>query len=234
MAALSNRIALITGASRGIGQAAAKRLAKEGAHVILVARDTKGLEETDDAIRAEGGTATLVQLDLTQPDKIEMLAGQIAERFKKLDILVGNAAILGDLTPMPHLDPEVWDKVIATNLTANFHLLRCFDLLLKAADSPRAMFVSSDVAAHVYAYWSAYAVSKSALEKMVLTYAAENEKTPLRVNLIDPGEVRTRMNAQAFPGLDPATRVHPDTITDIFVKLADPKLKETGKLFHVS
>jgi NAD(P)-dependent dehydrogenase (short-subunit alcohol dehydrogenase family) len=230
---LHNRVALVTGASRGIGQAAAVRLAEEGAHVLLAARDTKGLEQTDDLIRAKGGAATLVPIDLTEPDKIEAMAGQVAGRFKKLDILVGNAGTLGELTPMAQLEPAIWDKVMATNLNANFHLIRCFDTLLKASDVPRAMFVSSDVAAHVYPYWSAYAVSKSALEKMVITYAAENAKTPLKVNLIDPGEVRTRMNAQAFPGLDPMTRRPPESISEIFVKLADPKLKDTGKLFRI-
>jgi NAD(P)-dependent dehydrogenase (short-subunit alcohol dehydrogenase family) len=233
MSQLSHRIALVTGASRGIGRAAAVALAAQGAHVVLAARTVSGLEETDDMIRKEGGTATLAPLDLTETSQIEALAAQMAQRFGKLDILVGNAGMLGDLGPMPHLAPEIWDKVIATNLTANFHLIRCFDALLKASDAGRAMFVSSDVASHVFAYWGAYAVSKAALEKMVQTYAAENVKTPLKVNLIDPGEVRTRMNAQAFPGLDPMTRVPPESISDIFVTLADPKLKDTGKLFHV-
>lgn len=230
--ALQGRIALITGASRGIGQAVACRFAKEGAQVILTARDVKGLEETDDAIRKDGGQATLVPLDLTEREDIEALAQTIAQRFGKLDVLVGNAGMLGELTPMAHLDPAVWDKVIATNLSANFHLIRCFDALLKQAAHPRAMFVSSGVAAHVHAYWSAYAVSKAALEMLVNTYAAENVKTPLCVNLIDPGEVRTRMNAQAFPGLDPDTRTPPDAITDIFVKLAGSDCKDTGKRFY--
>jgi NAD(P)-dependent dehydrogenase (short-subunit alcohol dehydrogenase family) len=229
---LKGRIALVTGASRGIGQAAAIRLAAEGAHVIIIARGVKGLEETDDVIRSNGGSATLVELDLTQPDKIEMLAAQVAQRFGKLDILVGNAGILGELTPLAHLDPAIWDKVIATNVTANWQLIRCFDGLLKASDAGRAMFVSSGAGVEPFPYWGAYAVSKGALEMLMKVYAAENEKTPLKVNLIDPGEVRTRMHAQAFPGLDPADFAAPEAIADIFVKLADPKLKETGQRFY--
>lgn len=233
MSVLKNRIALTTGASRGIGQAAAKRLAKEGAHVILVARDQKGLEETDDAIRKDGGTATLVQLDLAEPAKIEMLAKIVGERFGKLDILVGNAAILGDLTPVPHLDPAVWDKLIAINVSANWHLIRCFDALLKLSDAPRAMFVSSGVTEGTLAYWGAYAATKSALEMLVKVYAAENVKTPLKANLIDPAVVDTRMLLQAFPGGYPGTVREADDITDVFVRLADPALKETGKKFYV-
>lgn len=229
---MKDRIALITGASRGIGAAAAKRLAKEGAQVILVARNGEGLKATDDAIRAAGGSATLVQLDLTDSEKIDELAAHIAKRFGKLDILVGNAGILGELAPMPHLAPDVFDKVMATNLTANWHLIRALEPLLKASSAPRAMFVTSDVTDDAYAYWGAYAVSKAALEMMVLVWAAENVKTPLKINLIDPGEVRTHMNAQAFPGLDPMTRVPPEAITDVFAKLADPNLRETGKKFH--
>ena len=229
---LSKRIALITGASRGIGQAVAKRFAAEGAHVILVGRDQQGLEETDDAVRAAGGNGTLVPLDLTQPGGIEQLAEQCKQRFGKIDILVGNAAILGELTPMPHIDPDVFERVMQTNLTANWQLIRCFDTLLKAARSPRAIFVTSDVTDDAYAYWGAYAVSKAALEMMVRVYAAEHAKTALKINLVDPGEVRTRMNAQAFPGADPKRLPEPDTICDIFVRLATVECKDTGKKFR--
>lgn len=230
---LSNKIALITGATRGIGFAVAKRFAAEGAHVIAASRSKTGLEELDDAIKAIGGTATLVPLDLMETDKVELLAQSIAQRFGKLDILVGNAGILGELSPVAHTSPEDWDKVIAINLTANFHLIRCFDTLLKASAAPRAMFVSSGVTKGAHAYWGAYAVSKSALEKMVETYAAENAKTSLKINIIDPGAVRTRMRAKAFPGEDPETLPHPDEITDIFVRLASDDMMDTGKKFYV-
>jgi NAD(P)-dependent dehydrogenase (short-subunit alcohol dehydrogenase family) len=230
---LKNRIALITGASRGIGQAVAKRFAAEGAQVILVARSSKGLEETDDAVRKAGGSATLVPLDLADAAKIEALAQQIAQRFGRLDILVGNAGALGELTPLPHLAPNIWQQVIDINLTANFHLIRCFDLLLKKSDAPRAMFVSSGITEGIFPYWGAYAASKSALENMVVNYAAENAKTALRANLIDPGIVRTRLRAQAMPGEDPMRHPAPEEITDIFVQLADVGLKETGKKFDV-
>jgi NAD(P)-dependent dehydrogenase (short-subunit alcohol dehydrogenase family) len=231
---LSQRTALITGASRGIGQAVAKRFAAEGAHVILVARDKKGLEETDDAIRSLGGAATLAPLDLLQADGIEALAAECAQRFGKLDILVGNAGILGELTPIPHTDPAVFEKVMATNLTANLQLIRHFDPLLKAAEAPRALFVTSDVTDGAYAYWSAYAISKAALEMMVLVYAAEHVKTALKINLVDPGDVRTRLHAQAFPGADPKRLPEPDAITDIFVQLAAVECTDTGKKFRVS
>lgn len=230
---LTNRIALVTGATKGIGFAVAKRFAAEGAHVIATGRSVVGLEELDDVIKEIGGTATLVPLDLLESDKIELLAANIAQRFGRLDILVGNAGILGELSPVPHIDPKDWDKVIAVNLTANFHLIRCFDTLLKTSSVPRAMFVSSGVTGGAYPYWGAYAVSKSALEKMVETYAAENDKTTLRANLIDPSAVRTRMRAKAFPGEDPETLPHPDEITDIFVKLASDVMTETGKKFYV-
>ncbi len=230
---LAGRVALITGASRGIGAAVAKRFAAESAHVILVARDTKGLEATDDSIRAAGGKATLVPLDLKDAAKIEALAGIVAERFKKLDILVGNAGVLGDLTPVAHLSPDVWDQAITVNLTANMHLIRCFDTLLKQSDAPRAMFVTSGITEGVFPYWGAYATSKAALETLVKTYAAENSKTPLRVNLIDPGIVRTRLRATAIPGEDPMQHPTPEEITDIFVTLASVDLKETGKKFAI-
>jgi len=229
---LKGRIALITGASRGIGQAVAKRFAREGAHVILVARDSKKLEVVDDEIHSFGGTATLVPLDLRDYAKIETLAAMVAERFGKLDILVGNAAILSDLTPLPHVGPEDWEKVMSVNVTANWQLIRCFDALLKRSDAGRALFVTSGVTTHPSPYWGPYAISKSALESMVLTYAAENSKTPLRVNLIDPGRVRTRMRAQAFPGEDPMTLPEPDAITDVFVKLASHEFGQTGEKFY--
>lgn len=226
---LNDRIALITGASRGIGAAVAKRFAKEGAHVILISRNVKGLEATDDTIRAEGGTATLVPLDLTDYAQIALLAEHIAKRFGRLDILVGNAAILTDLSPLPHIAPEDWNNVMATNVTANWHLIRCCDPLLKQSTAGRALFVTSGVTTHPSPYWGAYAASKAALESMVMTYAAENAKTSLQVNLIDPGRVRTRMRAQAFPGEDPLTLTPPEAITDRFVELASPYYQQTGK-----
>lgn len=232
MMKLNGRIALITGASRGIGAAVAKRFAAEGAQVILIARSSKGLEETDDAIRATGGSAVLVPLDLCESGSIEQLAQQVAQRFGRLDILVGNAAVLGEITPIAHSNPEEWQRVMKLNLDANMQLIRALDPLLKQSPSPRALFVSSGVASHVYPYWNAYSVSKAALEMMVKLYAMENEKTPLRANLINPGGTRTRMRAQAFPGEDPATLPAPDAITDIFVQLACVSCKDTGKLFN--
>lgn len=232
MNSLHNRIALITGASRGIGAAVAVRLAAEGAHVILAARDVKGLEATDDAIRAAGGTATLVPMDISKAEQIEMLAAQVAQRFGKLDILVGNAGALSDLTPLPHVAPDDWQRVMEVNTTANWQLIRCFDALLKASDAPRAMFVTSGVTEGAFAYWGPYCASKAALEALVKSYAAENAKTALRVNLIDPGIVRTRMRAQAFPGEDTAHLAEPEAITDIFVRLAAPGCTDTGRKFY--
>ena len=230
---LKGRIALITGASRGLGAAIARRYAAEGAQVILVARDQSNLEAVDDEIQKAGGSpASLVQLDLTEFEKIQTLAEHVASRFGKLDILVGNAAILGEITPMAHTSPLEWDRTIGLNLTANFHLLRCFDTLLKASEAGRAIFVTSSVTSRVAPYWGAYAVSKAALETMVETYAAENTKTNVRVNLVNPGRVRTRMRAQAFPGEDPETLPQPEKLTDIFVKLASPGYDETGRVLN--
>jgi NAD(P)-dependent dehydrogenase (short-subunit alcohol dehydrogenase family) len=228
---LQNRIALITGASRGIGQAVATRFAAEGAQVILAARGSKGLEETDDVIRSAGGTATLVAIDLTEETAIAALAHSIAARFGRLDILVGNAGLLGELSPIPHQSPESWRRVFAVNVEANLHLIRHCDALLQLSDTPRAMFVSSGVTQSIHPYWGAYAASKAALETMVQTYAAETAKTRLRVNLIDPGGVRTRMRAQAFPGEDPQTLPPPEAITDVFVKLAGKDIMQTGETF---
>ena len=232
MKTAANRIALITGASRGLGAAVAKRFAKEGMQVILLGTHLEGLTETDDAIRTNGGSAILVQLDLTDSTKIQELAEMISTRFGKLDILVGNAGLLGEMTPIIHTTPEEWDRTMAVNLTANMQLIRCFDPLLKASDAPRAIFVTSGVTNGVHPYWNAYAVSKAALETLVTTYAAENLKTALKANLVNPGALRTRMRAQAFPGEDPDTLTMPDAATDIFVTLASPACRDTGKIFR--
>ncbi len=227
---LAGRIALVTGASRGIGAAVAKRYAAEGAHVILVARTVGGLEETDDAIRAQGGAATLVPLDLTEGVKIDELGARLYERFGKLDILVGNAAMIGVLTPLTHMDPPVWEKVLALNLTANWRLLRSMDPLLRRSDAGRALFVTSGAARGVFPYWGAYAVSKAALEMLVRTYAAEVAEFGVRANVVDPGIVRTAMRAQAFPGEDPMTLPPPEAITEIFLTLAEPSCRQNGQV----
>jgi NAD(P)-dependent dehydrogenase (short-subunit alcohol dehydrogenase family) len=228
---LQGLLTLVTGATRGIGAAVAKRYASEGAHVIAVGRSKSALEALDDEIRFLGGSCTLVQLDLTQPDAIETLATTLLQRYGKLDVLVGNAGVLGEITPMPHTSASEWDRVIATNLSANFHLIRCFDGLLKASPAGRAIFVTSGVAVRTAPYWGAYSVSKTALETMVKNYAAEHTKTSLRINLIDPGAARTRMRAQAFPGEDPDTLTPPEAITDRFVELASPRCTATGERF---
>ncbi len=227
---LQDRIALVTGASRGIGRAVALRFAQEGAHVIAVARTQGGLEELDDEIQMVGGTATLVPADLGDHAKIDHMGAAIFERFGRLDVLVGNAAILGILSPVGHVDPETWDQVMRINVTANWRLIRSFDPLLRMSESGRAIFVTSGAAAHPTAYWGPYATSKAALEMMVLTYAAEVKKTPLRVNLIDPGIVRTAMRAEAFPGEDPMTLKTPEEITGLFVDLAAPDCPSHGEI----
>ena len=229
---LQGRIALVTGASRGIGAAVAKRYAAEGAQVILVARTVGGLEETDDAIRAAGGTATLVPFDLSESVKIDELGARLYERFGKLDVLVGNAAVLGALTPLTHLDPPVWERVMAINVTANWRLLRSMDPLLRRSDAGRAIFVTSGAARGVFPFWGAYATSKAALEMLVRTYAAEVNEFGVRANIVDPGVVRTEMRASAFPGEDPKTLRAPEAITEIFVALAEPSCRRNGQIVH--
>ena len=226
---LTNRIALITGASRGIGAAVAKRFAAEGAHVVLVARTVGGLEEVDDVIRADGTEgATLVPLDLSDHAQIEALAASIYQRFGRLDILVGNAATLGALGPVAHSDPAVWQKVIDLNLTTNYRLIRAMHPLLRASDAGRAMFVTSGVGQTAVPYWGAYAVSKAGLEMLVKLYSTEVTKTTIRVNLIDSGIVRTGMRATAFPGENPERHPPPEAITDVFVRLAEPSCQING------
>ncbi|WP_416900312.1 MAG: SDR family NAD(P)-dependent oxidoreductase [Minwuia sp.] len=215
-------MALVTGASRGIGRAIARRYAVEGAHVIAVARNTKKLEEVDDEIRELGGTATLVPLDLEKWEQVDGLAAPLAERFGKLDILVGNAAILGTLTPVPQIDPKEWEKAFRINVHANWRLLRALDPLLRRSDAGRVLFVTSGVTRRAAAFWGVYATTKAAVEKLAQTYAAEMEKTSVRVNVINPGATRTQMRATAFPGEDPETLPHPDDIMEAFVAAVTP------------
>ncbi|MFN3232633.1 MAG: SDR family NAD(P)-dependent oxidoreductase [Alphaproteobacteria bacterium] len=232
MMTIAGRIALVTGASRGIGYAVARALASQGAHVIAVARTVGGLEELDDEIQAAGGSATLVPLDLSETATIDQLGGAIAERWGKLDILIGNAGILGELGPMPHQDPKLWDDVLALNLTANWRLIRACDALLRASDAGRALFLSSSVGHVARAHWGAYAVSKAALEMMVRTYAQEIGNTKIRVSLLNPGAVATAMRAKAMPGEDPQTLPTPDQVAELMVKMVSPAWTDNGTLVN--
>ena len=228
---LADRIALVTGASRGIGYATALALAKAGAHIVAVARTVGGLEELDDGIKAVGSSATLVPLDLRDYDGIDRLGLALHERFGRLDVMVGNAGILGPLSPLGHVEAKAWDEVMAVNVTANWRLLCAMDQLLKFSDAGRVVFVSSGVAALALAYWGPYAVSKSALEALARTYAAETATTNVRVNLFTPGPMRTRMRAQAMPGEDPMTLETPDRAAEKIVELCLPSMQESGKLY---
>lgn len=227
---LQGRIALVTGASRGIGAAVARRYAEEGAHLVLVARTTGALEELDDEIQKITGTpATLVPMDLTDYDEIDHMGAALHERFGHLDILVGNAGILGTLSPLGHIDPKVWEQTMAINLTANWRLLRSMDPLLQRSDAGRAIFVTSSVGAEPRAYWSAYAISKAGLEMMAKIYAKENAKSRLRVNLVNPGGTRTAMRAQAMPGENPDSVKPPEAVTETFVRLAEASCDLNGE-----
>lgn len=228
---LAGRIALITGASRGIGRAVAIGMAKAGAHVVLLARTVGGLEEVDDEIRAAGGTATLVTLDLKKTDKLDALGPSLLQRWGKLDILVANAGLLGPLSPLGHITSDAWREVIDVNLTANWHLIRAVDPLLRRSDAGRAIFVSSGAASGKNAYWGPYAVSKAGLEALARTWANELGQTDIKVNIVNPGPIRTGMRAKAFPGEDPGTLKTPDDIVPLFMRLADPKCTDTGRIF---
>jgi NAD(P)-dependent dehydrogenase (short-subunit alcohol dehydrogenase family) len=232
MARFEGKLALVTGASRGIGRAVGKALAREGAHVILAARRSGSLEELDDEIKADGGSATLVKLDLTAGDKIDALGPTIYERWGKLDMLVGNAGILGPLSPLPHVSEDAWTSVMAVNLTANWRLIRTLDPLLRHAEAGRAVFVSSGAAAAHNAYWGPYAVSKAGLEALVKTYAHEIANTNVRANIVNPGPVRTEMRQQAFPGEDPMTLPEPEVIAEKMLDVVDPACTDNGRLFN--
>lgn len=227
---LNGRIALITGASRGLGAAVAERFAAEGAHLILVARTQGGLEETDDRVRAAGGTATLVPLDLAQFDEIDRMAAAVAERFGRLDVLVGNAGVLPPLTPAGHLSPKDWQAAIDVNLTANWRLIRAFDPGLRLSEAGRVIMVTSGAAMGAFAYWGAYAASKAGLEALVSSYAQEIEHTNIRANLLDPGTVRTAMRAQAFPGEEPESVRPPEEVAPVFVSLAEAACTMHGQV----
>jgi NAD(P)-dependent dehydrogenase (short-subunit alcohol dehydrogenase family) len=229
--ALDGRIALVTGASRGIGAATARALGKAGAHVVAVARTAGALEELDDAIRAAGSTATLVPLDVTDSDGIVRLAAALSERYGRLDILVGNAGILGPSSPLDHIRPQDWDQVMKVNVTANWWLIRTMDAVLRRSDAGRAVFISSGAAHSLPPYLGLYATSKAALEALVRTYAAETSSTALRVNLVNPGVTRTRMRAQLMPAEDPMTLPPPEEVADAIVALCLPNFTETGKLY---
>lgn len=230
---LTGQIALVTGASRGIGYEIARQLARCGAHVIAVARTVGGLEELDDTIKAEGGVATLVPLDLTDMDGIDRLGGVIAERWWKLDILVANAGILGSLTPVGQIKAKDFDRVMATNLTSTWRLIRSVDPLLREAADGRALVISSSVAHKVKPYWGAYAASKSAIDMLVRVWAAENAKTNLRINLVDPGATRTRMRAQAVPGEAPDSLPTPAQTAAKIIALTGPDIHHSGAIYDV-
>jgi len=228
---LEGRIALITGASRGIGRAIAKRFATEGAHVILLATTATALEEVDDEIYQETAQhATLVPLDLSDFAGIDTLGASLFERHGKLDILVGNAGVLGTLTPLGHHKPDIWQNVIDINLTANWRLIRSMDPLLRQSNAGRAIFVTSTVGSMPRAYWGAYAVSKAGLEMLCRTYADEIVNTSVRANLINPGGTRTAMRAKAIPGEDPQSVKPPEDIAEFFVRMAEPTWIENGVL----
>lgn len=228
---LSGRVALVTGASRGIGRAVALAFAKEGAHVIAAARTQGGLTELDDEIREAGGTATLLTLDLAKGDEIDRLGPTLFERWGKLDIFAAIGGILGPLSPLGHVAARDWAAVLEVNLTSNWRLIRTLDPLLRRSDAGRAVFTTSGAASGKYAYWGPYAVSKAGVEALARTYANEVQTTAIRVNLVNPGATRTSMRAKAFPGEDPETLPSPEDVAPLYVELAGPECADQGRLF---
>ena len=226
---LAGRVALITGASRGLGAAAALAYATAGAHCVLVARTVGGLEEVDDHIKAIGGSATLVPLDVTDGPGIDRLGQALFDRFGRLDVLLGNAAILGTLSPMGHFEPKVFEQVMAVNVTANWRLIRSMDPLLRRSDAGRAIFVTSGASRRIVPYWGAYATSKAALDMMVGIYAAEVAHTQVKVNLFNPGPMRTFMRREAFPGEDEAQQIPPEAHGESLIQLAMPSCTMNGE-----
>jgi NAD(P)-dependent dehydrogenase (short-subunit alcohol dehydrogenase family) len=232
--ALEGRVALVTGASRGIGRAAAVGLAAAGAHVVLVARTVGGLEETDDAVKKAGGNATLVPLNLRDFDALDRLGQSIFDRWGRLDAFLGNAGSLGLLTPLSHLDPKVFQELIEVNVTANWRLIRSLDPLLRQSDAGRVLFVTSGAARVFTPFWGGYGMAKAALESLALTYAAECATTNVKVNLLSPGAVRTGMRARAMPGEDPQTLPPPQALAPLIVELLSPSCRKNGELVKFS
>lgn len=230
---LSGKTAVITGASRGIGASVAKEFARQGAHVILIARTIGGLEQIDDEIKAFGGKATLMPLDLFELEALDALGPTLYQHFPKIDIFVGNAAMLGTLAPLGHLKPDEFEQVMNLNVMANFRLIRTLDPLLKAAPQGRVVFVTSGITNDLKAYWGEYAVSKMALEALAKVYASECANTNVKVNILDPGRVRTAMRAQAYPGEDPAIRPHPDEIVHYFVDMVKDDFTKNGETIAI-
>lgn len=228
---LAGRVALVTGATRGIGRALTLALARAGAHMVAIGRTQGALEELDDAVRAAGSTATLVPLDMRDYPAIYRLAAALDERHRRLDVLVGNAAIAGQRAPLGHVEPNAWDEVMAVNVTANYHLIRAMDALLRRSAAGRAVFMTSGAATHARAYSGPYSISKAALNVLARTYAAETDTTALRVNLFNPGPTRTRMRAQVMPGEDPMTLPTPEQVAEKIVPLCLASFSETGRLY---
>jgi NAD(P)-dependent dehydrogenase (short-subunit alcohol dehydrogenase family) len=228
---LANRIALVTGASRGIGYATAVALARAGAHVVATGRTVGGREELDDAIKSAGGTATLVPLELRDTDGITRLTAALNERYGRLDVLIGNAALVGSNSPLDHFQPKEWDEVMAVNVTANWQLIRHMHALLLRSDAGRVVFLTSGAAGRPRAYRGLYAASKAALEAIARTYAEETASTPIRVNLFNPGPTRTSMRAAVMPGEDPMTLPTPETVAEHIVPLCLPAFADTGRLY---
>jgi len=228
---LADSVALVTGASRGIGRATALALAREGAHIVAVARTVGGLEEVDDEVKKLGGAATLVPLDMRDYAGLYRLAAALNERHQRLDIVVGNAAIGGQRSPLDHIEPKAWDDAFAINVTANFHLIRAMAPLVRGAKAGRAVFITSGAATNARAYAGPYSASKAALDALARTYASETSSTAIRVNLFNPGPTRTRMRAAVMPGEDPMTLPTPEDVAEKIVELCLPGVTETGKLY---
>jgi NAD(P)-dependent dehydrogenase (short-subunit alcohol dehydrogenase family) len=230
---LEGRIAVVTGASRGIGYFTALELARMGAHVVACARTVGGLEELDDAIRSAGGRATLVPFDLADMAAIDALGGAIHERWGKLDILVANAGVLGTISPIGHFEAKTFEKVMNINVNATWRLIRSVDPLMQKSDQGRALLLTSSLAHKCKPFWGAYSASKAAVEALARTWANESERLPLKILSVDPGGTRTAMRAQAYPGEDPDTLPHPRDVAKVIAALAGPDMTETGKLYIV-
>ena len=218
---LAGRVTLVTGATRGIGRAAALALASAGAHVIAVGRTQGALEDLDDEVRALGAKpVTLVPLDLTNGDGIDALGLEIFNRHRRLDVLVHAAGVLSGLRPVAHIPPKVWDTILATNITAAFRLIRSLEPLLRASDAGRAIFITAEAATRPTAFWGSFAASKAALEALVRSWADETDSSQIRVMLLDPGPVRTKLRAEAFPGEDASLLTNPADVGPMIVELA--------------